>query len=77
VPRLPSTLDDLLREIQSGLVIGERYSRKSVLFRVEPVLATGLLAIVAILGGMLLGGLGSRSVIAPGTDEPSRGPTGR
>ena len=76
MPSVPSALDDLLREIQSGLVIADRYSRKSVFFRYEPLLATGLLAVMAIIGGMLLGGLGSTPVAAlrsvPRTEEPSR-----
>ena len=76
MPSVPSALDALLREIQRGLVIAERYSRKSVFFRYEPLLATGLLAVVAIIGGMLLGGLGSTSEAvlrsAPHSEEPSR-----
>jgi hypothetical protein len=77
MPFVPSALDDLLREIQNGLVIAERYSRKSTFFRYEPLLATGLLAVVAIIGGILLGGLRSTWMealgSAPRAGEPSRG----
>ncbi len=76
MPFVPSALDDLLREIQDGLVIAERYSQKSMVFRYEPLLTSGLLAVVAIIGGILLGGLGSRSVEAlrsvPRAGDPTR-----
>ena len=46
----------LLQEMARGQVVPERYSRRSVYGRVEPLIVTVVLAAVVILSGMALGG---------------------
>lgn len=48
------SLELLLRELDAGLVVPERYSRRSLYGRCEPLLGTTLLALIAVLGSMLL-----------------------
>jgi len=52
-----STVDRLLRELENGLVVPQRYSRRSLYGRYEPLLATTVLAFVAVIGSVLLHGL--------------------
>jgi hypothetical protein len=59
--RVPTTLDDLLAELERGAVEPERYSRHSLLVRWEPMMLTAILAAVAIWSGMLLGGVRRRT----------------
>ncbi|WP_375386848.1 hypothetical protein [uncultured Amnibacterium sp.] len=49
----PMSLDRLLAELDDGIVVPQRYSRRSLYGRCEPMIATTLLAFVAIIGSML------------------------
>ena len=51
----PTLVDALLRELESGVVVPDPYSRRSVYGRCEPMMLTAVLALVAIVAGMLLG----------------------
>lgn len=52
----PSALDRLLDELARGVVAPERYSTKSTYGKIEQLVLTTMLAMVAIVAGMLLGG---------------------
>lgn len=51
-----SALDRLLDEMARGMVAPERYSTKSAYGRVEQLVRTTALAVIAVIAGVLLGG---------------------
>ena len=58
-PNMPARLtpvDVLLQAMEDGTLVPERYSRVSLFDRCEPALRAAVLAIFAVVSGMLLGG---------------------
>lgn len=51
----PSALDRLLDELARGVVQPERYSTKSTYGKLEQLVLTSMLAMIAIIAGMVLG----------------------
>lgn len=54
MPALSADIEVLLMELRNRLVVPESYSRRSIAGRLAPVLLTTVLALVAVIGGMLI-----------------------
>jgi hypothetical protein len=54
MPAAPTDTDGLLAELRNRMVVHESYSRRSLLGRAAPAMLTAMLALVAIVGGVLL-----------------------
>lgn len=56
----PSSVHRLLEDMRNGTLSRQRYSTRSLYSRCEPLVLTTLLACIALLSGMLLGGAAGR-----------------